>query len=286
MLVARHIAEVRAQIAQWRRQKQSIALVPTMGALHKGHLRLIERARSIADKLAVSIFVNPIQFDRAEDLQNYPRNEAQDLEMLKPFTVELVFVPTPQEMHTADLSQGVRLSSGRIASDLCGTFRPDHFDGVATIVAKLLNIFEPDAILLGQKDYQQLCIIKELVRNLSFNVKVIPVETVRAADGLALSSRNAYLSEHERARAPALYLGLKHIADCINQGRDDFQNLRNEACILMKADGLRSEYVEIRCAHSLEPLERRQFPLVILAAAWLGKARLIDNILMTEENGY
>ena len=281
MLVAKDIIQVRKQIMQWREQSQSIAFVPTMGALHEGHFKLFERARDVADKVAVSIFVNPIQFDRTEDFEVYPRDEAQDLESLRHFKVELAFIPTAKEMHGDDLPSGVRVIAGNLANDLCGAFRPKHFDGVATIVAKLLNIFQPNVILLGQKDYQQLCIVKELVRNLSFNVEVISVETVRAADGLALSSRNTYLSEHERTQAPALYRGLKQIADHIEQGRDDFENLKDEADVLMKASGLKPEYIEIRCAHSLRVLRQRQFPLVILAAAWLGKARLIDNILMT-----
>ncbi len=273
---------VRKQMAQWQQQSQSVAFVPTMGALHEGHFKLLERAHDVADKVAASIFVNPVQFDKTEDLQAYPRNEAQDTEALQRFKVDLAFVPTPEEMHSTDLSSGVRVIAGSLSDDLCGAFRPKHFDGVATIVAKLLNIFQPDVILLGQKDYQQLCIVRELVRNLSFNVEVISVETVRADDGLALSSRNAYLSEHERKQAPILYRSLKQIADCIKQGRDDLENLKKEATALMTAEGLNTEYVEIRCAHSLKTLYRRQFPLVILAAAWLGKARLIDNILMIE----
>ena len=286
MFVARNRMQVRKQIAQWREQSQSIAFVPTMGALHEGHFKLLERASDAADKVAASIYVNPVQFDRIEDLQAYPRDEAQDLKSLRHFKVELAFAPTPEEMGSNDLSSGVRVIAGKLANDLCGAFRPKHFDGMATIVAKLLNIVQPDIILLGQKDYQQLCIVKELVRNLSFNVKVMSVETVRASDGLALSSRNAYLSEHERTQAPALYQSLKQIATHIEQGRNDLENLRKEADALMKASGLAPEYVEIRCAHSLNPLQQIQFPLVILAAAWLGKARLIDNILITDKNTF
>ena len=283
MLIARDIMQVRKQMTQWREQSQSVAFVPTMGALHEGHFRLLERAGDVADKVAASIFVNPVQFDQMEDLQAYPRNEAQDTEALQYYKVNLAFIPTPEEMHSTNLSSGVRVIAGSLSDDLCGAFRPKHFDGVATIVAKLLNIVQPNMILLGQKDYQQLCIVRELVHNLSFNVEVISVETVRAADGLALSSRNAYLSEYERKQAPALYHSLKQIADCIRQGRDDLGNLTKEATTLMTTAGLSPEYVEIRCAHSLKALHQRQFPLVILAAAWLGKARLIDNILMNSE---
>ena len=283
MLIARDIMQVRKQMTQWREQSQSVAFVPTMGALHEGHFRLLERAGDVADKVAASIFVNPVQFDRMEDMQAYPRNEAQDTEALQYYKVNLAFIPTPEEMHSTNLSSGVRVIAGSLSDDLCGAFRPKHFDGVATIVAKLLNIVQPNMILLGQKDYQQLCIVRELVHNLSFNVEVISVETVRAADGLALSSRNAYLSEYERKQAPALYHSLKQIADCIRQGRDDLGNLTKEATTLMTTAGLSPEYVEIRCAHSLKALHQRQFPLVILAAAWLGKARLIDNILMNSE---
>ena len=275
--------QVRKQVAQWRERAQSVAFVPTMGALHEGHFKLLERAGNVADKVVASIFVNPVQFDRIEDLQAYPRNEAQDTEALQHYKVNLAFIPTPEEMHSTNLSSGARVIAGSLSDDLCGAFRPKHFDGVATIVAKLLNIVQPNVILLGQKDYQQLCIVRELVRNLSFNVEVMSVETVRAADGLALSSRNAYLSEYERKQAPALYHSLKQIADYIEQGRDDLENLAKEAAVLMTAGGLNPEYVEIRCAHSLKTLQQRQFPLVILAAAWLGKARLIDNILMNNE---
>ena len=284
MLIARDIMQGREQIAQWRKQSQSIAFVPTMGSLHEGHFKLLERAHDVADKVAASIFVNPIQFDKMEDLQAYPKDEAQDIAALQRFKVELAFVPTPEEMHSADLLSGVRVIAGSLSDDLCGAFRPKHFDGVATIVAKLLNIFQPDVILLGQKDYQQLCIVKELVHNLSFNTEVLSVATVRAADGLALSSRNTYLSEHERKQAPTLYWSLKQIANRIKQGRGDLENLKKEATILMASAGLNTEYVEIRCAHSLKILNQKQFPLVILAAAWLGKARLIDNILMTDEH--
>ena len=286
MLIARDIIQVREQIAQWQIQSQSIAFVPTMGALHEGHFKLLEQAHDAADKVAASIFVNPVQFDRMEDLQVYPRDEARDIEALQRFKVELAFVPTPEEMHSTDLLSGVRVIAGSLSDDLCGAFRPKHFDGVATIVAKLLNIFQPDVILLGQKDYQQLCIVRELVHNLSFNTEVLSVTTVRAADGLALSSRNAYLSENERKQAAALYRSLKQIADRIKQGRDDLENLKKEATALMASEGLNTEYVEIRCAHSLKILNQKQFPLVILAAAWLGKARLIDNILMTDEHTF
>ena len=277
---------MREQIAQWRKQSLSIAFVPTMGALHEGHFKLLERAHDAADKVAASIFVNPMQFDRIEDLQAYPRDEAQDIEALQRFKVELAFAPTPEEMHSADLLSGVRVIAGSLSDDLCGASRPKHFDGIATIVAKLLNIFQPDVILLGQKDYQQLCIVKELIHNLSFNTEVLSVATVRATDGLALSSRNAYLSENERKQAPALYQSLKQIAYRIKQGRGDLKNLKKEATALMAAKGLNIEYVEIRCAHSLKILNQKQFPLVILAAAWLGKARLIDNILMTDEHTF
>ena len=283
MLIARNIMQVRKQMAQWQESSQRVAFVPTMGALHEGHFKLLEQAHDVADKVAASIFVNPVQFDKMEDLQAYPRNEAQDTKALQHFKVDLAFIPTPEEMHSTNLSSGVRVIAGSLSDDLCGAFRPKHFDGVATIVAKLLNIVQPNAILLGQKDYQQFCIVKELVRNLSFNVEVISIETVRAADGLALSSRNAYLSEYERKQAPALYHSLKQIADYIKQGRDDLENLTKEAATLMTTKGLNPEYVEIRCAHSLKNLHQRQFPLVILAAAWLGKARLIDNILINDE---
>ena len=286
MLVARDIIQVREQVAQWQKQSQSIAFVPTMGALHEGHFKLLERAHDVADKVAASIFVNPMQFDKVEDLQNYPRDEAQDTGALQRLRVNLAFMPTPEEMHSTDLSSGVRVIAGSLSDDLCGAFRPKHFDGVATIVAKLLNIFQPDIILLGQKDYQQLCIVKELVRNLSFNTKVISVKTVRAADGLALSSRNAYLSKYQRKQAPALYRSLKQIADRIKQGGNDLENLKKEATALMATEGLNAEYVEIRCARSLKILSQKQFPLVILAAAWLGKTRLIDNILMTDEHTF
>ena len=283
MLIARDIMQVRKQMAQWRERAQSVAFVPTMGALHEGHFKLLERAGDVADKVIASIFVNPVQFDRIEDLQAYPKNEAQDTKALQHYKVNLAFIPTPEEMHSTNLSSGVRVIAGSLSDDLCGAFRPKHFDGVATIVAKLLNIVQPNVILLGQKDYQQLCIVRELVRNLSFNVEVMSVETVRAADGLALSSRNTYLSKYQRKQAPALYHSLKQIADYIEQGRDDLENLTKEAAVLMTAEGLNPEYVEIRCAHSLKTLRQRQFPLVILAAAWLGKARLIDNILMNNE---
>jgi len=283
MQVARDIASVRRQVGEWRKQQQRIALVPTMGALHAGHFRLLERAQQVGDKVAASIFVNPIQFDDAKDLRAYPRDEAQDLQALERLGVALVFVPTAKAMHIKDLSTGPRVLAGELADDLCGAFRPEHFDGVATIVAKLLNIFQPHVILLGLKDYQQMCVVKALVHNLSFDVEVVAVETARAADGLALSSRNAYLSKQQRAIAPTLYRSIKAVAARIQQGDADFEGMKKVASRVIEANGLDLEYLEVRCANTLAPLTKRQFPLVVLAAAWLGKARLIDNIVVTKQ---
>ena len=271
-------AEVRTQIFQWQHAKHSQALVPTMGNLHEGHFKLVEHAQQAAAKSAVSIFVNPIQFNDEQDFVNYPKTEQADLQALERLGVDLVFIPDAQQMQTEHLRHGVSLVAGTLAEDLCGAFRPGHFNGVVTIVAKLFNIFQPNIAVFGEKDYQQLCIIRQLVSNLSFNIQVLSVETARASDGLALSSRNNYLSQDERARAPALYQSLSQLATSIRDGRSDFSQLADEAKQAMQAAGLKPEYVEVRCAETLAVPTSRQFPLVVLAAAYLGTARLIDNI--------
>lgn len=280
MLILRSIAEVREQVLQWRNLGQRQALVPMMGNLHKGHFKLIEHAQRVAGKTSASIFVNPIQFNNKEDFINYPRSEASDLQALERLGVDLAFVPNAEQMQTSDLTEGVSLIAGALSRDLCGAFRPGHFDGVATIVAKLFNIFQPDIAVFGEKDYQQLCIVRQLVRNLSLDIKILSVETVRSADGLALSSRNSYLSEEERTRAPILYQSLCQLATSIRQGRNDFSQLTFETITTLRAAKLEPEYVEIRCARTLSIPSTRQFPLVALAAVQLGKARLIDNVLI------
>ena len=278
MRVVTNSTEVRTHILQWQHAKHSHALVPTMGNLHEGHFRLVERAQQAAAKSAVTIFVNPIQFNDKQDFVNYPKTEQADLQALERLGVDLVFIPDAQCMQTDKLRHGVSLVAGTLAQDLCGVFRPGHFNGVVTIVAKLFNIFQPNVAVFGEKDYQQLCLIRQLVSNLSFNIKVLAVETVRASDGLALSSRNNYLSQDERACAPVLYQSLSQLATSIRDGRSDFSQLASEAKETMRAVGLKPEYVEIRCAETLAVPTTQQFPLVVLAAARLGKARLIDNI--------
>ena len=280
MQIARTIAAAQSSLAAWRAAGQRIALVPTMGGLHRGHLSLVEIARPLADKTVASIFVNPRQFDRKEDFDAYPRTEASDVEALQAAGVDLVLIPPADEILPAGLKT---VSAGTLAAGLCGAFRPGHFDGVATVVVRLFEIVAPDLAVFGQKDYQQACIVRELAASLKLNVEIISAPTVRDPQGLALSSRNNHLTQEQQRRAPALYRTLCRLADAITGARDlsfvdaALQQARTD----LRRAGLRPEYLEIRKGGNLaHPASVRERPLVILAAAWLGKTRLIDNVIV------
>lgn len=253
-----------------------IAFVPTMGNLHEGHLELVRLARAHGDTVVVSIFVNPLQFGPNEDYHRYPRTLAEDCAKLEAIGCDVVFAPTVAEMYPTP--QQTEILPPPVADELCGAFRPGHFRGVATVVAKLFNIVQPTVAVFGKKDYQQLFIIRTMVRELNFPIQIVAGETVRAEDGLALSSRNAYLSAAERAEAPRLYRTLCTAAEAIGRGDRDFPLIEANARSELEAHGWRVDYVSVRDGATLAVpgAQTRQF--VVLAAAWLGDTRLIDNV--------
>jgi len=278
MEIVEDIAELRRRRLQWRGAGERIALVPTMGNLHPGHLRLIREARSVADRVVVSLFVNPMQFDRAEDLAAYPRTLDQDRRSLEGEGVDLLFCPRTPDLYARDMGQMSYVEVPGLSATLCGAGRPGHFRGVATVVSKLFNLVQPELAVFGEKDYQQLILIRRLVEDLNFPVEVVGVPTVRESDGLAMSSRNGYLSEEERLRAPALYRVLEALATRIAAGHQELSGLERSAMAGLRAAGLTPEYVSIRRAEDLDLPAPGDHRLVILGAAWLGKARLIDNL--------
>jgi pantoate--beta-alanine ligase len=271
--------EIRASLAA-RRGPGAVGLVPTMGALHAGHARLIERARADCSTVVVSIFVNPLQFDRADDLARYPRPLHADLALCEQLGVDVVFAPTPEAVYPEQ--PDVTVHVGATAKYLCGAFRPGHFNGVATVVLKLFNIVQPAVAYFGEKDAQQLAIIRRMVSDLNVPVTIAPVPTVREPDGLALSSRNQHLSSEERALAPALHEALTAARDAVADGTRDAAVVKQLAARAIRADArLRLEYLEIVDPWTFQPLETIDRPAVAAAALWVGSTRLIDNVRCT-----
>ena len=249
-----------------------------MGNLHAGHEALVRKAMRIADRVTLSLFVNPTQFDDCKDFDNYPRTEHADFEYLRKLDVNLVFAPGFEDIYPADDVRELSVEPGGLAEDLCGKSRPGHFRGVVTVMAKLFNIFTPDYGVFGEKDYQQLVLIKRLVRALNFDVEVIAVPTVRDSDGLALSSRNSRLDAGQRKQAPLLYRTLSAAAKSLSAGGRNFEHVAQEAKRQLQRGGFTPEYVEIREAETLLPITEKSVHGVILAAARLGRVRLIDNV--------
>lgn len=274
--IVRTVADLRQTISAWRKAGQTIALVPTMGALHAGHIALVQGASELADRVVASIFVNPTQFGPNEDFDAYPRVEAADVEKLAAVGTDLVFIPTVSEMYPEN--ETTRVSVSGVSEGLCGDARPGHFDGVTTIVAKLLCQVQPDIALFGEKDYQQLQVLKRMARDLFLPVEIRGFPTQREADGLALSSRNAYLSPEERQIAPKLNATLHTIARRLEAGEDAAPLLASGREELLAAGFATVDYLELRAADGLALLERADGPARLLVAAKLGKARLIDNI--------
>jgi len=274
--IVRTVADLRAQVGAWRRAGQTVALVPTMGALHAGHMALVEQGRRVADHVVASVFVNPTQFAPHEDFDRYPRDESGDAAKLAQHGCDLLYAPSVAEMYPEGFATAI--SVGGPAEGLCGAFRPQMFGGVALVVTKLFLQALPDVALFGEKDYQQLQVIRRFTRDLDIPVRVEGVPTVREADGLALSSRNAYLSADERARAPELHRALSGAAAELAAGMAAGAVLEQVKARIAAA-GFRSiDYVELRDADTLAPVERVERPARLLAAAWMGKARLIDNV--------
>jgi pantoate--beta-alanine ligase len=278
--IVRTVADLRAQVAAWRSRGQTVALVPTMGALHAGHMALVERARGLADHVVASVFVNPTQFAPHEDFDRYPRDEAGDAAKLATAGCHLLYAPSVAEMYPEGACTAI--SVGGPAEGLCGTFRPQMFGGVALVVTKLFLQALPDVAVFGEKDYQQLQVIRRFTRDLDIPVRVEGAATVREADGLALSSRNAYLSADERARAPALYRALTAAAEALAGGEPAGLALEAAGARITEAGFDRIDYVELRDAETLAPVDRVERPARLLAAAWMGgKTRLIDNVPVT-----
>jgi pantoate--beta-alanine ligase len=272
--LATSIRELRERLAPDRRAGRAIGFVPTMGALHLGHRRLLEMARRETATVVASIFVNPTQFDRQDDLDHYPRPLAQDLEICGEAGVDVVFAPTPAEMYPHTQLTWIEASS--LTEHLCGPGRPGHFRGVATVVMKLLQIVQPDRAYFGEKDAQQLAVIQRMVMDLNVPVTVVPVETVRESDGLAMSSRNRHLNPHERQTATALFRALSAARDLIQNGERSPAAIESAALPLL--GGIRLEYFSIVDPETLQPVEVIARTVLIAAAIWMGSTRLIDNL--------
>lgn len=268
---------LRERLRAWRSLGQRIALVPTMGDLHAGHLALIRKARTLAERSVVSVFVNPTQFVSGEDFERYPRTLEADARLLLEVGVDLLFAPEIGDLYPRGLAGHVRVEVPALDCILCGASRPGHFTGVATVVTKLLNLVAPDVAVFGQKDYQQLVVIRRLVSDLDVPVSIESVATVREADGLALSSRNRYLSTEERAIAPGLYRALRHAAQVLGSGDRDYAGVEARGVSQLHALGFRPDYFAVRRKADLMAARQTDTDLVVLAAAWLGDTRLIDN---------
>jgi pantoate--beta-alanine ligase len=272
------ISNLRHTVQGWRTQGLSVALVPTLGNLHAGHLRIVEEAKKQADRVIVSSFVNPTQFGPGEDFAAYPRTPEADAEQLRAIGADLLFRPNTAELYPRDPAAMAFVEVPVLSEDLCGEFRPGHFRGVATVVCKLFNQVQPDVALFGEKDYQQLAIIRRLVADLDIPVRIQAVPTVREPNGLALSSRNAYLTEAEKAHAGLLFGSLSVAAEALHQGDRDYARIERERALSLEGFGFKVDYFAIRRQGDLGrpgPLDRS---LVVLVAARLGKARLIDSL--------
>ena len=271
-----HIINTQNELVETLKKLNNIAFVPTMGNLHEGHLKLVEEALKKTKHVVVSIFINPLQFNSKDDFKNYPRTLDKDLLMLQKLGVPFVFVP-PKE-NIIDSLQTIEIHLPSIANDLCGRFRPGHFNGVATIICKLFNLIQPEFAFFGRKDFQQLFLIKELVKQLNYPIHIIAIDTVRDKDGLAMSSRNNLLSKEDRKKAPQLFKLLNVMKDKVMQKKLPFKEIEDDADRLLNASGWIVDYLTIRSAESLKFAVHDEKQIVILGAATLGSVRLIDNI--------
>ncbi|NOJ14931.1 pantoate--beta-alanine ligase [Vibrio splendidus] len=271
------IAALREQIKQFKRDGRTVAFVPTMGNLHEGHLTLVKKARELADIVVVSIFINPMQFDRTDDLNNYPRTLEADLSKLTAEGVELVFTPTPEVMYPDGLDKQTFVEVPGISHMLEGASRPGHFRGVSTIVTKLFNIVQPNFACFGEKDFQQLAVIRQMTTDLALDIEVVGVATVREMDGLAMSSRNSNLTIDERQRAPVLARTMRWVSSAIRGGRDDYASVIEDATDQLRAADLQPDEIFICDAKTLQAITSESTQAVILMSAFLGKTRLIDN---------
>ena len=281
MLVLNTKQEIAEQVAEWRHHDEHIALVPTMGNLHAGHLALVELAREHAERVVVSVFVNPTQFGEGEDFEAYPRTLERDKRHLKKTSADLIFAPSIETVYPFGLEMATKVSVPGLTQNFCGAARPGHFDGVTTVVARLFAMVQPDVAVFGQKDYQQQLVLRHMAKDMSLPISIITGNTVRDDDGLALSSRNSYLSDEERAVAPLLYEALTSVSSELQNGRRDFEELETSAIARLSKSGFDIDYFAIRRAQNLEVPDRDCDDLVVLVAAKLGGTRLIDNIVVT-----
>lgn len=272
------IADLRALVLEWRLARETIAFVPTMGNLHAGHASLVGAAHLHGNRVVASVFVNPLQFGPSEDFAAYPRTPDDDSALLGELGADVLFLPTVEEMYPKGTAGSTIVDVPELSNILCGAYRPGHFQGVATVVVKLLNLVQPDVAIFGEKDYQQLTIIRHSVEDLCLPVKIVGAPTVRAEDGLALSSRNRYLNAEERSRAPLLYRALDRARRRLESGDGDIADIEREGLEALRAAGFRPDYFEVRMANSLSRPRGRNVDVVVLAAARLSRARLIDNL--------
>lgn len=277
MLIIETLPLLRQQIRRLRMEGKRVALVPTMGNLHDGHMKLVDEAKTRADVVVVSIFVNPMQFDRPEDLARYPRTLQEDCEKLNKRKVDLVFAPSVKEIYPNGTETHTYVDVPGLSTMLEGASRPGHFRGVSTIVSKLFNLVQPDIACFGEKDFQQLALIRKMVADMGFDIEIVGVPIMRAKDGLALSSRNGYLTAEQRKIAPGLYKVLSSIADKLQAGERDLDEIITIAGQELNEKGFRADDIQIRDADTLLEVSENSKRAVILVAAWLGDARLIDN---------
>lgn len=280
MLIIETLPLLRQQIRRLRMEGKRVALVPTMGSLHDGHMKLVDEAKARADVVVVSIFVNPMQFDRPEDLARYPRTLQEDCEKLNKRKVDLVFAPSVKEIYPNGTETHTYVDVPGLSTMLEGASRPGHFRGVSTIVSKLFNLVQPDIACFGEKDFQQLALIRKMVADMGFDIEIVGVPIMRAKDGLALSSRNGYLTAEQRKIAPGLYKVLSSIADKLQAGERDLDEIIAIAGQELNEKGFRADDIQIRDADTLLEVSENSKRAVILVAAWLGDARLIDNKLV------
>ncbi len=280
MQIINTVSDLRALIKAWRRSGESIAFVPTMGNLHAGHIDLVNKAKICADRVVVSIFVNPTHFGEGEDFLTYPRTEQADQSQLEVVGVDALFLPAVEDIYSPNAATSITVNG--LSERYCGAFRPGHFSGVATVVCKLFNIVQPDKALFGLKDFQQLTVIKSMVQDLNIPVEIISVDTVREASGLALSSRNGYLTDLEKQLAPELYKVLCAAKAAILQGELNITEIEQQAIKKLEFYGFKPDYLSICRSQDLSPATSKDIELVVLVAAKLGKTRLIDNLCFSK----
>ena len=273
--------ELHEQLREWRLHDDHIALVPTLGNLHTAHIKLVELAREHAERVIVSVYVNPTQFGEDEDFEAYPRTLERDTRRLKQVSADVLFIPDDETVYPFGHDCATVISVPGLTENFCGASRPGHFDGVTTVVARLFALVQPDVAVFGQKDYQQQLVIRFMTEDLSWPIRIITAETVRESDGLAMSSRNQYLTDEERAVASLLYEALSNIGSALQNGKRDYEDLENTAIGRLEKAGFGIDYLAVRRAHNLAPPDRDCDELVVIAAVHLGEARLIDNIVVT-----